>query len=59
MDNLGCGTVAEEVQKCITMVLVWVVDTLFNSVHACKLLWVAWCGDKSGYLVLTGIPTVL
>ena len=40
MDIRGEGTAAE-VKKCIIIVLVWLVDTLFTSVHACKLLRVA------------------
>ena len=57
-DSWGGVTAGEEVQKCITMVLMWLMDTLFTSVHVYRLSRVACRGEKSGDLVLTAMPTV-
>ena len=46
-ESSGGGTAAEEMQMCITTVMVRLVDTLFTSVNACKLSRVACRGEKS------------
>ena len=46
-------------QKCITTVLVWLIDTLFSFAYACKLSRVACRGEQLWDVVLTRMPTVL